>query len=683
MTDPVDIFREEAMEHLSNLEAALLELEQEPTSAEEIDAAFRSMHTIKGAAGMVGFDHLSQFTHHLETLFDRVREGQVELSAPLINQILEARDHIERLLDEPSPSVELQAVSAAQIIQFTEVTGEEHADPERQEMGHAPQAAGEARLYRIDICPAPDAFRDGFDTLPLLKELSGLGEIHVTTRLGSTFDPRHFDPETCVLALSVALTTHASRESIEDVFIFVGDEWQIDITAITADEDCRLGDLLVDQKIVAPDALEQVLEQQPRAGELITAAGLAAPETVQSTLEEQRFIREQQKKQRKATPEQSIKVPQHKLDQLMDQVGELVILQARLEQLALESDDERASSLAEELSRLSTGLRETTFDIRMLPIGSTFGRFRRLVRDLANDLGKEVVLETEGAETELDKVVIDRLSDPLVHLLRNSLDHGIETPEVRREKGKPARGHLWLSASQHQGQIQILIRDDGAGLDTERILSKAIERGVVQAGADLDPQEIYQLIFEAGFSTAQTVSDVSGRGVGMDVVKRSIESLQGRVQLDSTPGKGTEVCITLPMTLAIIDGLMTGVSRERYVLPLSTVEECVEAVPEKEDESSGVRLIRHRDALIPCLRLRDFFRVSGQPPEIEQTVVVRVGEALMGITVDEVVGHFQTVIKSLGRLYQGAGGVMGATIMGDGQIAMILDVGELVDKARR
>jgi two-component system chemotaxis sensor kinase CheA len=377
--------------------------------------------------------------------------------------------------------------------------------------------------------------------------------------------------------------------------------------------------------------------------------------------------------------ELSIKVPQRKLDALMDQVGELVILQARLDQLAISREDESIGELAEELDRLSNNLRETTFDIRMLPIGSTFGRFRRLVRDLSRELGKNVALETAGAGTELDKVVLDKLADPLVHLLRNSLDHGIEMPETRLAAGKPEKGTIRLEAAHEQGRIIIRISDDGAGLDAARILEKARKNGLVPEDVTPDTDAIYNLIFEPGFSTAARVSDVSGRGVGMDVVRTSIESLQGRVQLQSEPGEGTVITISLPMTLAIIDGLMVAVSGERFVIPLGVVDECIETQASESSREDGSRLVKHRDGLVPSLRLREWFAVAGQQPDIEQTVIVHVDKERFGITVDEVIGHSQTVIKSLGRLYRDAEGVMGATILGNGGIAMILDVAELID----
>ncbi|WP_404471743.1 chemotaxis protein CheA [Vreelandella venusta] len=684
MSDPVLVFREEAAEHLENLESALLELEQHPWDEAQINVAFRAMHTIKGAAGMVGYDHLSYFTHHLETLFDTVRNGSLVLDQGLINLVLECRDQIEELLARPSPGAESMAISETLIGRLTAAMPASAQVAKKAQTSVAASASpetAEQAIYRIDFSPNESAFKDGFDLLPVMRELHSLGPCFASGYLNKRFSVETFDPENCYLDQTVILTTSQGRDALDDVFIFVQDDWHIEITRINYDEACRLGDLLVQQGAASAAELEQALSAKPLAGELLTQSGVADSEAVEQALATQKHIREQQR-QVQPEPEKTIKVPQRKLDQLMDQVGELVILQARLDQLALDSGDEHIETLAEELARLSTNLRETTFDIRMLPIGSTFGRFRRLVRDLAKDLGKEVVLETSGAETELDKVVIDKLADPLVHLLRNSLDHGVETPEVREAAGKPRKGTIRLDAFHQQGQIVLTISDDGAGINADRVLARAVERGVVSASQTLSESEIHQLIFEPGFSTAEKVSDVSGRGVGMDVVKTSIEGLQGRVHIDSTQGRGTAIKITLPMTLAIIDGLMVQVSDSYYVMPLSVVEECIETLSSQTSHRDGGRLVRHRDQLVPCVRLREWFDVPGRQPLIEQTVIVRVGDDTFGITVDDVIGHFQTVIKSLGKLYEDVEGVMGATIMGSGGIAMIIDVAALVDKTR-
>lgn len=677
--DPVSTFRAEAKEHLDALEQALLDLELDPDNAGQIAAAFRAMHTIKGSAGMVGFDHLSYFTHHLENLFESVRNGKVMLTPELCQWVLQAADHIADLLLHTEPGTELTLISETILAKLADVMPEQATVPQPQTTVKKVAKQEKNQLYRIDIKPHTRSFCEGLDIFPVLRELNELGECHSSCFITEAFAADNFDPESCYLRLQVLLSTSKHKDAITDVFIFVNDDWLVQIVKIEPEEAHRLGDVLVDQGVVEAKVIDQILQSQPKTGELLSDSGLVKPEQVQRALAEQQYIRNQSS----AVEEQSIRVPQHKLDALMDQVGELVILQASLDQLALSSGNDRLAELAEELNRLSNGLRDIAFDIRMLPIGSTFARFRRLVRDLCRDLGKDVVLETNGAETELDKVVLDKLADPLVHMLRNSLDHGIEQPEQRRLAGKPEKGVISLSASHYQGQILIEISDDGKGLDAEKILAKAIERGLVAEGSVLEAEEIYALIFAAGFSTADKVSDVSGRGVGMDVVRSAIDALQGQIHIQSESGRGTSFRILLPMTLSIIDGLMVTVAEQRFIVPLNMVEECIETRETEVSPRSDTCLIQHRGQLIPRLRLREKFSLPDGRPAIEQTVIVRVGDEAIGITVDEVIGNHQTVIRNLGRLYRDVPGVMGATILGDGGIAMILDLLSLSVSARK
>jgi len=677
--DPVSTFRAEAQEHLDTLEQALLDLELQPDNASQIAAAFRAMHTIKGSAGMVGFEHLSYFTHHLENLFESVRNSKVTLTPELCQWVLQAADHIADLLLHAEPGTELTLISETILAKLADVMPEHATAPQAQAVAKKPAKQNKLQLYRIDMKPHARSFCEGLDIFPVLRELNELGQCHTNSFVTDAFAADNFDPESCYLRLQVLLSTSKPKDDIADVFIFVNEDWSVQIVKIEPEEAHRLGDVLVDQGVVDAKVIDNILQSQPKTGELLSGSGLVKPEQVQRALAEQQYIRNQSS----ASEEQSIRVPQHKLDALMDQVGELVILQASLDQLALSSGNDRLAELAEELNRLSNGLRDIAFDIRMLPIGSTFARFRRLIRDLSRDLGKDVVLETNGADTELDKVVLDKLADPLVHMLRNSLDHGIEPPEQRRLAGKPEKGVISLSASHYQGQILIEITDDGKGLDAEKILAKATERGLVPEDSVLEAEEIYALIFAAGFSTADKVSDVSGRGVGMDVVRSAIDALQGQIHIQSEPGQGTTFRILLPMTLSIIDGLMVAVADQRFIVPLNMVEECIETLETEASPRSDTCLIQHRGQLIPRLRLREKFSLPGKRPTIEQTVIVRVGDEAIGITVDEVIGNHQTVIRNLGRLYRDVPGVMGATILGDGGIAMILDLLSLSVSTRK
>jgi two-component system chemotaxis sensor kinase CheA len=391
-------------------------------------------------------------------------------------------------------------------------------------------------------------------------------------------------------------------------------------------------------------------------------------------------------KQRQEESSLSIRVRADKLDSLMDLVGELVTLQARLTQTSVGRQDPELALIAEQAERLTNSLRDTSMSLRLLPIATSFARFRRVVRDLSGELGKEVELQTEGGDTELDKTVIERLNDPLVHLIRNSVDHGVEMPAEREREGKPRRGAVRLSAEHSGSHVLIRVSDDGAGMDREAIRAKGIERGLISAEAELQDREIFDLVFAAGFSTARRVTSVSGRGVGMDVVKRSIESLGGSVEIESARGQGTTITLKIPLTLAIIEGLLVRIAGESYVLPLQAVEECVELSREEREageKTRGRRMANVRGEIVPYVRLRDWFGTGGESPELEQVVISRTDGRRIGFVVDAVVGQHQTVIKSLGRLYRNVQGISGATILGDGSVALILDIFAIIAQAER
>ncbi len=424
-----------------------------------------------------------------------------------------------------------------------------------------------------------------------------------------------------------------------------------------------------------------MLDSQKRLGQVLVESELVTPGQISSALVEQQQVRQQRQQKKVDAGASSIRVPADRLDYLVDMVGELVTVQARLSQAAATRQDSELTSIAEEVERLTAELRDCTLNIRMLPIGTTFSKFKRLVRDLSLELGKDIELKTAGAETELDKTVIEKLSDPLVHLIRNSLDHGIETPEEREAAGKPATGTVLLEAVHSGDSVVIEIRDDGRGLDPERLLAKAVDKGLVAADSQLAEGEIFELIFAPGFSTAKTVTDVSGRGVGMDVVKRSIDALRGTIGIQSEPGVGTTISIRIPLTLAIVESLLVKVGQDSFVLPLAAVEECVELTREDVAKAHGRNLVPVRGQLVPYIPLRERFAIHEEPPAIEQVVVTGVGGNRVGFVVDHVVGEHQTVIKSLGRMYRDVQGISGATILGDGSVALILDLPHLVERS--
>ncbi len=690
MNTPEDTFREEAAELLGDLETALLELEQQPEDAESVDQAFRAMHTIKGAGAMFGFDKLSAFTHHLENAFDLVRNGDLIISKDLINVALSAGDHIQNLLGDKDPSPGLEAEGDDLVKHLNLLLPATNDQPAIAENTAAKAQQIDDDLpestYRIRIAPTTDTLVTGMDPFPLLRELSALGTCHVTTLTDSVPALAELDPESFHLVWDIILSAERDRNEIDDVFIFVQDDWSLSIESIDqdaqwldAENEKTVGEILVERGDVTPQAIDEALSHRLRTGEILSEEGKVSTEKVNAALTEQKVVRKTHEKRQKRETAANLKVPAEKLDILMDLVGELVIAQARLNETAGTLNETSLTSVTEEIERLTTELRDNTLGLRMLPIGTTFARFRRLVRDLAGELGKEIDLITEGAETELDKTVIDRLADPLVHLIRNSIDHGIEQPGIRSANGKSTKGTIHLSAVHSESNVIIRIRDDGAGLNTEAIRAKAIERGVLTEESVVTPGELNNLIFDAGFSTAKAVSNVSGRGVGMDVVKRSIESLRGKVWIDSEPGQGSTVTIELPLTLAIIEGLLVKVGNERYVLPLSLVEECIELMESDTENRSGSRLIEVRGELVPYMRLREWFGHDREHLPIEQIVVTRMGDTRFGFTVDEVIGQHQTVIKGLGKLYEGIKGLSGATILGDGTVALILDAPMLVE----
>jgi len=654
-----NLFREEAAEHLAVLESTLLELEQRPQDPELISQAFRALHTIKGSGAMAGFDTIAAIAHEVEAVFVQIRQGKLQASANVIALTLSAKDLIRSWLDplvQVSPDAKARMHSACQAIleQSPDAAPAILQGPHKQIQDTERQTVS---LARIVWAPHADYFQNGSNPISILNELSDMGSCQTTTILDSLPGLEDLDTETSYLRFEVLLQTTKNENDIRDVFIFVEDRCDLNISVSPADPS-------------QGDAASQSIGVQP------TVVG--AEGSLQSGLPSQVPTRESSPSNRPAESASSIRVSAQKLDSLVDLVGELVIAQARLAQLATNRADDELFSVAEDIGRLSAELRDNTLDIRMVPIGTTFVRFKRLVHDLSSDLGKDIQLETEGAETELDKTVIERLFDPLVHLIRNSCDHGIESQEARRKAGKNPVGTVRMLAY-HSGQsVFVEIRDDGAGIDPVGIRKKAIASGLLDENAQPSVEELYKLIFLPGFSLAKAVTNVSGRGVGMDVVKRSVEALRGQISITSEPGKGTTFRLQLPLTLAIIEGLLVAVGEGKFVLPMSLVEECVELTALDIERSHDNRLANVRGELVPYIRLRDCFGSSGERPAIEQVAVTTVEGKRFGFVVDGVVGQHQTVIKSLGRMYQDVRGLSGATILGDGTLALILDVPALL-----
>lgn len=675
---------EEAAELLAELEVSLLELEQRPDDRELVGRVFRALHTIKGSGAMFGFDAISSFTHELETVFDAVREGRNRVTDELIGVTLDARDYIQQLLRAPEGADDELAAAAARLLnrlrQVVPAGGQiERASTDAIARLDPATNANEPHTYRIRFDPNRDIFLSGTNPIALLRELRALGECSLAAHLDRIPLLADFKPEECYTHWDAVLTSPADENAIRDVFIFVDDRAHLEIQRVGEEvnsERRRIGEILVERGDVKAEAAEKCLAERPLAGEKLVEAGLVPRDRIDAALLEQRHLDAIREKRRKAEAATTLRVPAAKLDTLVNIVGELVTVQARLSSYALGSGESEINFIAEEVERLAELLRESTMSIRMLPIGETFSRFRRLVRDLSGELGKKVELTSEGNDTELDKTVIEQLGDPLVHLIRNAVDHGIEPPDQRVSAGKPASGRIHLSACHSGAFVLIRISDDGAGMNREAIRARAIERGMITADAILSDQEILALTVTAGFSTADRVTAVSGRGVGMDVVQRSLDALRGMLSIASTPGQGTVITLKIPLTLAIIDGLLVEAGGAFFVVPLANISECIELERRTESPRRDSR-VSVRGELVPYIALRERFALPGDPPHIEQIIVAETGGGKHGLVVDRVIGDHHTVIKKLGSLYRNAEEVSGATILGDGTVALILDVDKI------
>lgn len=640
-------FLEEAREHLVELESALIELDQNRADLSVVGRAFRALHTIKGSGAMFGFVELAAFTHDIENAFDKLRNGQLQATADLINLSLAAGDQIKTMLDESEGMGTADRKRAAEILtQFSTLTGASptHSAPATTTAAPVKEDTAAVREWHIFFRPGRDIFLNGTNLLALLAELADLGELRANADTTAIPPLAGLDPQLCYLAWDLTLRTAHAKPLIQDVFTFVEDDSEL---------------------------LIEALEPPPvrMAGSPAATVSQPAANTVDKPSTSLR-----------SSSASSVRVSNEKLDQLINLVGELVTVQARLGGLSARRQDPEITAISEDVDRLALELRENSMSIRMVPLRATFDRFRRLVRDLAIELGKEVELAVEGADTELDKTVIDQLTDPLVHIIRNSMDHGIEKPDVRQSAGKPSCATVRLSAIHSGANVLIRVSDDGRGLDVTAVRARAIERGLIGPDAQLSESEVFSLILSPGFSTAPQITDLSGRGVGMDVVRRNVEALRGSIEIASKPGAGMTVTLRLPLTLAIIDGLLVRIGDEHFVLPLANSLECVELTREERERSNGNRFASVRGEIIPYIRLSEYFGMGHELPDCEQIMVVETDLGRYGFLVDQVLGNHQTVIKNLGRVYRNVQVVSGATILGDGTVALIIDSQRLVQE---
>lgn len=677
--DPTEIFRQEASELFEVLEGALLDLGQRPDDRELVDSAFRALHTIKGSGAMFGFDKVASFTHEFETAFDRVRKGEIKPTQELISVALAAKDYIRALIEDPQSTDDV--IGEAILDDLKRFVSFDQPAAAVIEIAEAPPLApggSKQAGWHLHLEFESHILRNGSNPLDLLEDLCKLGPCFVVPITDGVPFLDEMEPEDCYLKWDVKLHAACDKDAIDDVFMFVQDEMKLTLSPLDHAE------------APPPAPLFQLLDDEPATAEMAAPVAEAVAEQPVAKAEPQSEAKPEIK--REAAPARredakqergiaTVRVQAERLDELMDRVGELVIAQARLTQLAASGSDLSIKMIAEEIERLASSLRDTTMGARMVPIGSLFGRFRRLVHDLSRDLSKPVEFVTSGEDTELDKTMIECLADPLVHLIRNAIDHGIEDTATRAANGKTEQGRIELAAVHSGAQVLVTVKDNGGGLNTARIRAKAEEQGLIAAGAVLTDHEIHQFLFHPGFSTAQTISALSGRGVGMDVVKRTIENMRGSIDLSTRPGQGTTVTLRLPLTLAIIEGLLIRVGEGRYIIPLPAVEECVELTAEDE-RSRGRNFLNVRGNLVPFLRLRDILSVEGTPDQHQKTIIISTGETQVGLVADQIIGNHQTVIKSLSKLHSDVTIFSGATILGDGTAALILDVAQLVALAQ-
>ena len=741
MQQALRAFIAEAKELLEGMEQGLMDLEsQAPGSAddasEQINALFRAAHTIKGSSGLFGLDGIVRFTHHLESVLDAMRAGKLAVSAELVALLLQGRDHLALLVDqveqqgacaadtpqEQALVVRLQAAlqPAGGALVATPAAAPQAAAADAPTVTVLEHGAARTATWHLSLRFGPDSLRNGMDPLAFIRYLRGLGEIVGLATLTDALPPLDvMDAETSYLGFEINFRSQASKEEIAAVFEFVQDDSiirilpahsriadYVELIRTLPEDDLRLGDILVQIGTLTQKELTDALSVQHEAqavgaaaaplGEILVREGATHQPIVQAALDKQKLI-----KDKRSRDSQMLRVSADKLDAVINLVGELVIASAGN---ALHAQSPAQTEAAAQITRLVEDIRERALKLRMVEIGETFARFQRVVRDVSKELGKDIALVIEGADTEMDKTLVERIADPLMHLVRNAMDHGIEAPEVRAARGKPVQGTLKLSACHDSGSILITVSDDGGGLNRERILAKAVERGLIKAEAApaLPDAEVWNLIFEPGFSTAEAITDLSGRGVGMDVVKRNIESIRGVIDIQSTADAGSSIRLRLPLTLAIIDGFLVRAAERTFVLPLDTVIECMEYAP--TDASQGY--INLRGEVLPLLHLRSTLGLEDSHPQAgaaqllsaaheaasprapaamprRNVVVVRTAGQRAGIVVDALLGEYQTVIKPLGALFAHLQGISGSTILGNGEVALILDAATLIGRASR
>jgi two-component system, chemotaxis family, sensor kinase CheA len=702
-------FFAEAEELLNSMEAALLRMDDGDKDMETINEIFRAAHTIKGSAGLFGLNDIVSFTHIVENVLDRARDEKIVITSDLLSIFLPCRDHIAVLVENARQEEENDAACLAEgkalldslqpwLETAAPVANQMSASPEPSKKNEVAAAGGgtDHEAWHISVRLGPDLLRNGMDPLSILRFLRTLGEItHITTITDHLPEFNDFDPELLYLGFEITLVSDATQQQVEDAFMFVRDESDIKLIPPRSNIEAyvnlikslpentqRLGEILVKSHAISFQELESALATQKHQAKNSGAVGMLGDilieeqsipaEIVNAALDKQKKVSE-----KKASGENRfIRVDAERLDHLINLIGELVINRQRVDLLSSKMGNPTLIEAVTSMGNFTEAIRDAALTLRMVPIGDTFQKFRRVVRDTAKSIGKEIELEIEGAETELDRSMVEKLNDPLMHIVRNAMDHGIEAIAVRESRGKSSAGTIKLTARHDAGNIVIGIHDDGGGLDIERIRKKAIANGILEEGIHLSRQELFQLIFHPGLSTAEQVTNLSGRGVGMDVVKRNIEELQGGIEIESEVGVGTSFSIRLPLTLAIIDGFHVTAGLIDFIVPQNTILECVDL--NSLVHVHGQNCVNLRGDQVPYIRLREIFSLQEKEGAREKIVVVQFGEKRAGIVVDELHGEIQTVVKPMGPIFQALKGIGGSSLLGTGAVALILDVQQLI-----
>jgi two-component system, chemotaxis family, sensor kinase CheA len=713
--EAINTFFIESKELLEDMENGLLEIEKDISSRESIPAIFRAMHTIKGSAGMFGFADIGDFAHVVEDLLDDIRNNVIDITPEMIAVLLDCHDHILKMLDffNADRTGKMDAALKNESSDLMKKLNTYLIKPD----GKVPEAVSinasvknkdesisempvSNECWHISLRFGANVFKNGLDPQSFITYLAQMGKIIKIKIILDMVPPMDvMDPELCYLGFEISFMGYTTKEKIEEVFEFVRDDCKIRILPpksslsdyIKLIEDLSekprfLGEILVETGSLTKKELEEALKLQnsltkqknkKRIGEVIIEEQMAHQPVIEAAVNKQTNIKKVEENIKK-----SMRIDTTKLDVLVNLVGELVIAAANVEQISKNIGDSTLIKTFSQMSRLITEIRENFMNIRMVQIGESFKRFERIVRDISHERGKKVDLVLNGGETELDKTIIEKITDPLMHLVRNAVDHGVDLPEERISKGKPEVGKVTLNAYHEAGNIVIEITDDGNGLNKEKIISKALEKGIItpEQVSTISDNDLFQFIFAPGFSTADKITDISGRGVGMDVVKKNIESLRGYVVLKSQEGKGTAVRIYLPLTLAIIDGFLIKAGELYCILPLAMVSECANISKSKKELISYENgdFINLRGEIIPFLRIRNFFGEQGNIPEMENIVIVEYADKKIGFVIDEALGEFQTVVKPLGRIFKKVEWISGATILVGGEVGLILDIPKLV-----